>query len=535
MGWGTQGRKPLNLTELPFEILSHICSELCLHCQVPYVVEVSLPEIQAARKGQRALAYLSRCSKRLLAVAQPILFHYYSTDKPPRRKQVAQHSESREDASCSLHNREGLLLGAFLRTIIQRPDLARHVQALTIDPEESFSAASEEERTHPQYAEAIYRRGASKNKAYFSSCTFKRPKLSHLQDLVMVNAPSLSQLYTEGVSTREYGFRDDENEKAWPFELPNLRYLVFPGAHADSADGDDALDRDSYHLEQMKPLLKKAPNLEVLIAPDCDKNTTTLREGTFLIWPWDVSLPHLRRLSLNAWEPDDLATILATCPMLEDLEVLARTNRFAKYLSPENHMDSLKKTLRRFCYSILLPRMSPVGDPEYATEVMTWGNVCLGQDPGQRSGLSFRDFTALEVLEIDQLLLYGPNFPPTNIGFDAPGNSAMPEVEEFMAKLPVSIRILHIGWVAYWPLISRDLLRLAEGAASRFPNLTVVRLDYCEIPSLEQARCLINSFAANGIAFSLGSIPDSNLPRGMLPPRPGRPETFRREGIYFLL
>lgn len=69
--------------------------------------------------GQERLAHLSSVSKRIRAIAQPILFHYYATGNLPRLT-----------GDRRLYSKDDDKLCAFFRSIIKRPDLATCVKCI---------------------------------------------------------------------------------------------------------------------------------------------------------------------------------------------------------------------------------------------------------------------------------------------------------------------------------------------------------------------------------------------------------------------
>ena len=160
-------------------------------------------------------------------------------------------------------------------------------------------------------------------------------------------------------------------------------------------------------------------------------------------------------------------------------------------------------------------------------------SMFLRWDTSLRADFSFVDFPRLEILEVEQLLLYGPVFDDEERWQRFDGMKEIgPEI--FMASLPSSLRILHIGMVLAWPELHRDLLGMTE-KLYRFQNLSVVAVDPYEAPPPEQVRELEDAFASKGIVFRIGQTTQVPFGRGMLGVRPGHPEPLGGQDLRFPL
>jgi hypothetical protein len=71
------GQPDTGILSLPTELISAICCLLCFHCYGGRVVDATSEAVAAAYEDQRAISALSRCSRGLRDIAQPILFHWY--------------------------------------------------------------------------------------------------------------------------------------------------------------------------------------------------------------------------------------------------------------------------------------------------------------------------------------------------------------------------------------------------------------------------------------------------------------------------
>ena len=215
--------------------------------------------------------------------------------------------------------------------------------------------------------------------------------------------------------------------------------------------------------------------------------------------------------------------------MLEDLEYYDDVHEEDQWrvLNPERHLGHVRATLRRLCYSMVdtEPWSQPSdgdGDAGRAQRILDLTDIDL-EAKMDMSGLSFSSFPVLEQLELEQLLLYGPVFPT----LDDPAedrSSRLTNPEDFLVKMPPSLRRLRVGCIIYWPTIYRDLLALAK-QASRFPQLRTVDLEVCKPPPQDEHRHLVEMFRAlSNISVSVCQIARHPGSRGLLPARPGQPE-----------
>ncbi|EMT64745.1 hypothetical protein FOC4_g10007428 [Fusarium odoratissimum] len=410
-------RRQLSIGDLPVEIFTAICRNLCVHCQHAHVVDLPPDEIDHAIEAQQALSRLSRTCRRFRNTAQPILYHCY-------------HSGRQSDSSSSpewwgdtdARRREVETLEGFLRTLLERPDLAKH-------------------------------------------------------------------------------------------------YLVLPGQ---GKNPDECC-----HIQQMQDVLAKAQNLEVLAASDADCGTDIPLRERFRSEPWDTALASLRRLSLHGLDPDNLAKILRRSPVLEDLEYFCDMDKYT--VLQHHHLTPVSQSLRRLCYTSTTWEHTSGG----AQDIIEQVSMFLRWDSSLRGDASFVDFPRLEILEIEQLLLYGPVFDDEEREqrFEAMKDIG-PEI--FMASLPSSLQILHIGMVLAWPEMHRDLLGMAK-KVYRFQNLSVVAVDPYEVPPKEEIKELEDAFASKGIVFRIGQTTQVPFGRGMLGVRPGHPERSSEGDLKFPL
>ena len=534
----------VGILDLPSELLHEICCQLCLHCHHEHVVTACPDVLPAAFEDQKALARLSRCSQRLREIAQPVLFHWYQGGKP---------DNGEEDAE------ELGRLVSFLRPIIRHPTLAASTQALALyetpwsrdatfaDPEGSLGPAFEAVGGYLlRHWRNNYRKGLH---------------LNQLQELAMASTPALSQLCLQRQSFLQrrifrhqqaflprHTFEQhhqawlqrqselpNETWEVWSYPMPNLKYLAFPGKTPGGED-DSYPEKDTYDLKDAMSLLRHAPNLDTLVAPDCWVGELFQTTTHFETQPWCVMLTSLKRLSLNDVTLDQVGPILDFCPLLEDLEFFDDHNGLRKlHLSPERDLGRLRTTLRRLCFSVLetnVPKPDERPPFEELQENQCWyffDNFPQAEDEYP----DFSSFPVLEELEMEQLFLYGAVFPTTEDPRED-RSSRITTPDHLFCKLPPSLRRLRIGCVGYWPTVYRDLLALAERPSRRFPRLQAVTLEVFEAPPEHQHRYLAERLGSGlGVTLLVCYVVRSPYKsRGLLPARPGQPGIVHRPILY---
>jgi hypothetical protein len=118
------------IQRLPVELIRLICGHLCPHCQSPTVFPNA--DVDETRVAKASLARLSRTCKAMCAIAQPFVFHYYATGNLPEIFVADQPGYAYDDQRVSKDDFDDDLLPLFLRSVIQRPDLAKCVQDLQL-------------------------------------------------------------------------------------------------------------------------------------------------------------------------------------------------------------------------------------------------------------------------------------------------------------------------------------------------------------------------------------------------------------------
>ncbi|KAG5755352.1 hypothetical protein H9Q70_002028 [Fusarium xylarioides] len=497
-------RRQLSIGDLPVEIFTAICRNLCVHCQHAHVVDLPPDEIDHAIEAQQALSRLSRTCRRFRNTAQPILYHCYHSGR-----QSNSSSSPEWWADTDARRREVETLEGFLRTLLERPDLAKHVRALAF-----FALREVTARQISKETQALFRQ-AGERAGFRALPSYEHVNSKWLQEASIMAAPFVEQLLIYRSSQEGLQYIRDS-----PFYLPNLKYLVLPGQ---GKNPDECC-----HIQQMQDVLAKAQNLEVLAASDADCGTDIPLRERFRSEPWDTALASLRRLSLHGLDPDNLAKILRRSPVLEDLEYFCDMDKYT--VLQHHHLAPVSQSLRRLCYTSTTWEHTSGG----AQDIIEQVSMFLRWDSSLRGDASFVDFPRLEILEIEQLLLYGPVFDDEEERkqrFEAMKDIG-PEI--FMASLPSSLQILHIGMVLAWPEMHRDLLGMAN-KVYRFQNLSVVAVDPYEAPPKEHIKELEDAFASKGIVFRIGQTTQVPFGRGMLGVRPGHPERSSEGDLKFPL
>ncbi|KAK3937129.1 hypothetical protein QBC46DRAFT_320156 [Diplogelasinospora grovesii] len=453
---------------LPTELVLKICECLCLHCQLDCVVAAPSEELMAGLENQKALSCLSRCNRRLCSIAQPVLFHWFEDSTRSR------------DYTRPIGARR---LKRFTLTIVRQPGLAGSVRALFL---------------RAPVTEAL-----------------DDPNFNPHQKLARAISPGITQLFLHDLGI--FGSDDELEPVGWPYGLPNLKFLVCPGTR---------LHKEvllQHHIYQIQTMLRRAPKLEVLIAPNCGCNSVAENEWYYSIQPWGVPFPRLKKLSVDGIGVRTLKNIISSCPVLEDLEYFH--DHDDEVLDPDHHLGHVGATLRRLCYSGT-PYKRWVPEFNYNVvfneSLVQWrtgvANVIEKTLPTKR-GLSFARFSALEELEIEQLLI----LPPVFLGSEDPGG------QDFLSRLPPAVKHLRFGCIVFWPTILRGLMALADNVndPSKFPRLETVTLElYIRCLREFGVQHLIDTFYASRrrvqLRVFLVEEEVQNRAKGVHPPRPGQ-------------
>ncbi|OBT61321.1 hypothetical protein VE03_09524 [Pseudogymnoascus sp. 23342-1-I1] len=433
---------------LPNEVLDRICYYLCFHCQNPGIFPNS--DTKENRTDKVALARLCRASKRLNAVAQPTLFHYYAAGNLPRK------ANTDLGRTRQFFGEEDDKLPLFVRTLVSRPDLAACVTALQLQT--SNAATDYTPETLDRFAQASRALGLAtptplypEPNKYRSLLTRHRRNIHRwLQALAIALTPRLEMLLHVLEDVTPYDYLEDSE-----VELPALKTVALRGSHAD------------YDLHDARPLIAAAPNLDTLYALDCGDPVENQS--------W-LALGGVRKIVLDGLQPVDMAETLSGCHSLQDLEYYmydwSESSLIIRALAP------VMQDLRRLCLS-RLPLLAK-----------TYHDMLPGDDGVLMP--SFYSLSNLEDLVIDQVFVYSKRSAPTDTG-------------RLTGLLPRSIRSVHLTYV--YKAINADLLHLAAAAPSRYPNLRSVKIGFVDVTparaaEMEQLPMVEAAFAASGVRLT---------------------------------
>ncbi|KAH6624702.1 hypothetical protein B0J18DRAFT_479205 [Chaetomium sp. MPI-SDFR-AT-0129] len=380
---------------LPNEILIKISRNLCVRCRLLRIGEVPHEE----------------------AVTAPILFHFF-------------HSLDRSYVDTRYR------LCRFVCALSYRHDLAVSVRSLVLwtpdhmtpEPspraEELASAALQEE-------EHILQNTRAELGSWWES--HRASTVDQLQELAIALAPGVTYV----LLYRKFAYRlpDPETWSAWTYPLEGLRHLVLVGWRTGWPSESHG---NSYHIQEAQAFLRCARNLESLVAADCGGDRLDISSdwvvgrGRLKAMLWDVELPRLKKLSISG---DNIG------PEEGGLD-------FGRpVLDLEMHLGTVKGTLKRLCYSAF-----PLTANLELEDIYPW---TIGRqdessddsfDPdwhqleGFQAGFSLKDFSVLETLELEQLLLYGPVDEELE---DAESDRTYEAVttDEFLSKFPPSLGV----------------------------------------------------------------------------------------------
>ncbi|UQC86003.1 uncharacterized protein CLUP02_11502 [Colletotrichum lupini] len=443
------------MASLPLELVEQICSLLCFHCRY----QGTFPDAESDdyRLSKRTLSRLCRVSRGFCAVAQPFLFHDFATGGLLQRHDCGIGAQPSKPSQDDEYDDK---LPVFLRSIIQRPDLASHTRTLQLVENDVIRGCTPE--LAPLLIKATEDAGALRHapsRGYLQTkiwsgfsgqpealLRIQRRKIHHwLGELAILLSPNLAMLLIARDS-----FVDYEHIRDSRASFPALRSIALRGV------------RKNHHIYEASALFAAAPNLENLHSMHC-----SLFDGQSpwtLVKPWTLKLGNLRRLSLSEIGFEDLNLLVKCCPSLEELAVTAKEiyrNSGFDYWDMSKLLqafDPVRHTLRKLRLSHNCSRSSRADSRQVASGGIAW---------------SFRSFEHLEELVFDQAAIDNtPRAVLLEYGVDLYTEWRLAEV------LPASIRrveILHADQNC-----KEKLRRLAEESLFTLPNLKVVQVNYDE-------------------------------------------------------
>ncbi|KAF6814619.1 f-box domain protein [Colletotrichum musicola] len=450
------------MASLPLELMEQICALLCPHCQNPNNF-LDREDVQAAKK---TLSSLCRVSRTICSVAQPFLFHYYST------------GNMTPETDCSIRGRQRDLpreddkLPLFLRSIIQRPDLATQIKALqlietdeitglTADLAPLILAESKRARVSGQaptiehLKTRIWQGPRSQSEAMRQ---IQRKDVHHwLEELAIILSPNVELLSIARDSFCQYRHIRESR-----VSLPSLKTVALRGVTRNQ------------HIHEAAALFNAAPNLKTVLSSRCSL-FAGLSPWT-LSKPWTLNLQSVSRLVLSEIGFGDLGLLVACCPGLRELDLTAvNIHRTAG----EDYWDVSK----------LLRTLDPVR--HQIRKLRLTCSPSQGSGAGERraaaeTNWSFRGFEMLEELAVDQAAVEGHS--------RSSGDDAECFQSSLVEMLPPSIRSVHLMYV-HNEFLS-ELKHFAKDATFWFPALVTVRLS------------LVDGFSqgVEDVASSFGSV-----------------------------
>ncbi|KAK4232761.1 hypothetical protein C8A03DRAFT_20013 [Achaetomium macrosporum] len=427
---------PTTLLSLPAEILIQISGNLCIHCRHPRIGEIPHDEAASVIHDQSALASLSASSRYVRAATQPVLFHFFHS--------LTGHADTRRR------------LARFVRTLYHRRDLAASVRSLVLwTPNDSVPHIA-----HEELLTLAVRDDDNDNDNDDGHHLRQYGRLDELQELAIRLAPGVTYVLLQ----REFlGACRARMWRAWTHPMDGLRHVVLVGWRKGWPR-----EQYSFHIKEARAFLRCARNLESLVAADCgadgpNQNQWVGGHDGLKALPWDVELPRLRKLSISGENigVEEVESIVRHSTVFEDLELFQGGVVFGVMLGRpvldlERHLGTAKETLKRLCYSAfpIKARLTQddvwEGEEYEATEEEddedyfdpTWHRL-----EGFEAGFSLKDFSALETLELEQLVLYGPVFEePDNVESDRSCEAVT--TDEFLAKFPPSLGSLLKGFTS---------------------------------------------------------------------------------------
>lgn len=328
----TGSKQRVGLADMPVELMSHICSFLCIHC--------TGERTRWPMMRQTALSRLSRTCRRLRDIAQPIIFHSFSTRRSDEHR-----------------------LARLLRTLSTRPDLALHMKSLVLAEKPQHGNLCEADRLFVQAV--VARLGLGHLPDHWTE-TEGHPLL--LAELILNYTPNLEDLQIPLSPDWELGIVRHQAAKPFRF-LPKLRVLEITFYYISG-------DRRGLSTGQITGLLSAAPSLEELRVP-----TLSLMY---------MRLPLSSLIRFEFWEnccvaPEFLHMIMVSCPHLR---------AFALHWDAlDDPYDFVEDRRTVDAWDALALRVDTLR--EISLDVR--GDLPLGE--GDRCSLS--DFAQLQVLRVD--------------------------------------------------------------------------------------------------------------------------------------
>lgn len=466
----------------PTEVLVIIYRSLCFHCAHPE--KFPNADIPDTRASKAALAHICRLSKRHQSIAQPILYHYYATGN------LIQERKEYLPSDKTYAPREDDKLPHFVRTILQRPDLAVNIRSLQLVNNRICN------ETFPTDVTSLIVRA---NKALGIEFPDERglegTVADTLEGIFPVNE-TLNSLIPDGDPYEGiYGRTYPDKVHQWIAELAivsttNLEtlFVARPYPVWDFLEGGwsvleqldtyqratsrgrlHALRRlgltghgENFNLNEWEHLFWAAPNLDTLYAIGCD----AWEDGAIMVdiddfWAVDrtLSLPSLRKLVIECTclqMEDFTKTVLVNCQQLQHIEYYRNTYpapQQPRYLTLAQIFGPVKDRLETLVCVKWAPwnKSNEPTNPDPLTITLGSGLPSTIADGVLNDTL--QDFTRLRYLSIDCATVFGLSSDGRRLA-------------EF---LPVSIRDLRVTYV--FKGIAQEIEHLVHEIPRQFPRL----------------------------------------------------------------
>ncbi|KFY85485.1 hypothetical protein V500_08380 [Pseudogymnoascus sp. VKM F-4518 (FW-2643)] len=450
---------------LPEELLVRICSYLCFHCQNPD--DFPNPDEPCVRESKATLARFCRVSKRMLAVGQPILYHYYATGNilGPIQPMISDYPTADDK------------LPAFLCTLIRHPFLATHIRSLQLQEMQSTHLPAFAPELLPLLNSASRTHGVRPPTSlqWVIDPTLPRPKDANekktrvtihlwLRELAIILTP-----HTEKLMYGHKPFSPPTHIEASDRVLPALTSLT-------CRSGGKMFSPSMTQL-----LLRRAPNLVSLHVIDI---LGTYGDGVADNVP--PALPQVRRLVAEGLRMDTFQMMIRWCEGVRDVEYYYHTTFYGVEML--GALAPIRGVLRRFCYMFTSGRLASYNVIGAPYERLLPKNRYQTIESLQR-------FCQLEELVIDQWAFYSDEY-----GYG--------DTKRLITLLPASIQSVHFRYV--YKSMQAELLQLALAVPDSFPKLRRLRVDIAENcrperrQGLEQMRSVGADFADVGVQVEWG-------------------------------
>lgn len=410
-----------SLTAIPNEILLEICGYLCLHCQLQHFIDLPHTTWEEGRIGKGSLVSLSSTCRHLRDIAQPILFHYYYSG-----------------------NALGSVQADFDYLVYYTDSYgkAEHIKKATHVENGSMISFLHSVVRRPHLAKSVRVLALVAHLPYYSTtlCNVPKRTLRHLQ----------LAAFRIGLGDDDF-FYSNMTSFFWLQELaigllPSVRHLL-------------VRRRQQEEYRFLQESSQSLPNLKCLA-----------------VLPTPV-VDQIRRCALSSTD----GLLMRAC----NLERLRVSDYYLTMNVPGPQPTPLpqRQTLRSLVLGSENDSLYTRGRPGHG-KALIWDPRMYHIQRGEHSTahLAFRDYSVLESLEIDQMLLDGPI--SGNID-DWLYVSDTYDPMTILSNLPTSLKVLRVTAVICWPVMMEVLQALARKAPAMFPILHKVEtVSYYTFPDL---------------------------------------------------